>query len=122
MKLIDSLVDSKIETEGVVGLVERKTEYVRERRISRNRCAHCALFSIVQWTRFWCVGCNVPLCSMGMGHVGQDCFTLCHENETNLQNGGAEISRDEAKGKQMDKGFHNMIIYIVIDFCNMLFN
>jgi hypothetical protein len=46
-----------------------------------SRCAYCALMSRTRRTRIQCAGCGVPLCSIGNGRVGDDCFTLAHETE-----------------------------------------
>ena len=79
LKLIEGFVGTKITS---VVPVPRNVEHVPERRNSRNRCAYCALFLARQTrTRFWCAACNVPLCSVGSGHVDQDCFTLCHQSD-----------------------------------------
>jgi hypothetical protein len=46
-----------------------------------SRCAYCAFRSRTRRTRIQCAGCGVPLCSIGNGRVGDDCFTLAHETE-----------------------------------------
>ena len=49
-----------------------------------------------------CAGCNVPLCSVGTGHVDQDCFTLCHESDTTRE---MVIRKFEAMQKKTNKRF-----------------
>ena len=46
------------------------------------RCAHCALFLEGRCTKIQCgaPGCDLPLCSIGSGLAGQDCFIICHSN------------------------------------------
>ena len=51
----------------------------------RSRCAYCALLSRVRRTRYKCVGCGVPLCSIGSGKVEDDCFSIAHESEERRQ-------------------------------------
>ena len=47
----------------------------------RARCAYYALLSRQRRTRYKCVSCGVPLCSIGNGKVEDDCFTKAHESE-----------------------------------------
>ena len=59
-------------------------EHLPVKAIGRFRCVHGALFSKKSCTRFRCSApdCRLPLCSLGSSVVGQDCFTLCHANDT----------------------------------------
>jgi hypothetical protein len=62
--------------------------------IGRYRCAYCSLFSTSKkTTRYKCSGCNIPLCSIGSGKKDNDCFTLCHSNESLRK---AAIAKHEA--------------------------
>jgi hypothetical protein len=36
---------------------------------------------IMQRTRYKCIGCGVPLCSIGSGKVDNDCFAQAHETK-----------------------------------------
>jgi hypothetical protein len=45
----------------------------------RSRCAYCALLLRTRRTRYKCLGCGVPLCSIGSGKVDNNCFALAHE-------------------------------------------
>jgi hypothetical protein len=42
-------------------------------------CTYCALLLRTQRTRYKCLGCGVPLCSIGSGKVNDNCFALAHE-------------------------------------------
>jgi hypothetical protein len=46
----------------------------------RSRCAYCALLSRTRRTRYKCLGCGVPLCSIGSGKVNYNCFAIAHES------------------------------------------
>jgi hypothetical protein len=46
----------------------------------RSQCAYCALLSRTRQKRYKCVGCGVPLCSIGNGKVEEDCFAQAHES------------------------------------------
>ena len=99
-KLIETFVGRKIGIGGPVAPVQ--VEHVPQRSSGRNNCAYCALFSVTRRTRFRCAGCNVPLCSVGTGHVDQDCFTLCHESDTTRE---MVIRKFETMQKKTNKRF-----------------
>ena len=71
---------------------------------SRNRCAHCALFSEIRRTRFRCShpDCQLPLCSVGSGMVGKDCFALTHASEEIHK---AVLTKHEAMKKKVNERF-----------------
>ena len=64
------------------GIPDSVVEHVPLCTDGRFRCAHCTLFSEVRRTKIQCgaPGCDLPLCSIGSGMAGQDCFTICHSN------------------------------------------
>lgn len=102
-KLVETFVGRKIGIGGtgtVIGLQE--VEHVPQRSNSRNICAYCALFSLTRRTRFRCAGCDVPLCSVGTGHVDKDCFTICHETEATRE---MVIRKFEAMKKKTNKKY-----------------
>jgi hypothetical protein len=82
MKLVEDLVGRSIDNlfDGKGGGGEQHTP-VHIKGGQRSRCAYCALMSRTRRTRIQCAGCGVPLCSIGNGRVGDDCFTLAHETE-----------------------------------------
>lgn len=86
MKLVEQLIgrsiDNLFEDEGGGG--EQHTP-VHVEGGKRLRCAYCALMSRTRRTRIQCAGCGVPLCSIGNGRIGDDCFTLAHETEDRQQ-------------------------------------
>jgi hypothetical protein len=49
------------------------------------QCAYCALMSGMRQTTYQCAGCGVPLCSIGNGKVQDNCFTIAHEIEEQLE-------------------------------------
>ena len=59
-------------------------EHLPLRTEGRFQCVYCSMFSQRKQTRFCCTVqcCRLPLCSIGTGVTGQDCFTLCHTNKT----------------------------------------
>ena len=67
----------------IIGVPETLITRVAIKSNGQNQCAHCALYSKASWTRFRCSApdCQLPLCSVGNGLVGQDCFSLCHGSE-----------------------------------------
>ena len=69
---------------GGSGRVEQHTAVKIEGGL-RLRCAYCAPMSRMRKTRYQCVGCGVPLCSIGNGRVDDDCFTQAHETEDRRQ-------------------------------------
>ena len=62
---------------------ETVVSHVPTKSSGRYRCVHCAIFSKTSRTRFHCSApdCQLPLCSVGSGLVGRDCFSLCHGNK-----------------------------------------
>ena len=72
--LVGRLIDSQSGQEEVVEHVP-----VKMQGEVRSRCAYCALLSRTRRTRYKCLGCGVPLCSIGSGKVDDDCFALAHE-------------------------------------------
>jgi hypothetical protein len=72
--LVGRLIDSQSGQEEVVEHVPTKMQGE-----VRSQCAYCALLSRTQRTRYKCLGCGVPLCSIGSGKVEDDCFALAHE-------------------------------------------
>ena len=86
MKLVEHLVGRSIDNlfEGEGGGGEQHTP-VHVEGGKRLRCAYCALMSRTRRTRIQCAGCGVPLCSIGNGRIGDDCFTLAHETEDRQQ-------------------------------------
>jgi hypothetical protein len=85
-----NIVDFKMQlVEGLVGrLIDSQSwqdEVVEHIPIKmagevRSRCAYCALLSRTRRTRYKCLGCGVPLCSIGSGKVDDDCFAIAHES------------------------------------------
>jgi hypothetical protein len=82
MKLVEDLVGRSIDNlfDGEGGRGEQHTP-VHIEGGQRLWCAYCALMSRTRRTRIQCAGCGVPLCSIGNGRVGDNCFTLAHETE-----------------------------------------
>lgn len=65
------------------GIPEVIVQHLPTRSDGRYRCAYCSLFNRMKRTRFRCSApcCQLPLCSVGTGSAGEDCFTLCHGNK-----------------------------------------
>jgi hypothetical protein len=82
MKLVEHLTGRSIDNlfDGEGGEGEQHTP-VHIEGGQQSQCAYCALMSRTRRTRIQCAGCGVPLCSIGNGRVGDDCFTLAHETE-----------------------------------------
>ena len=99
-KLIETFVGVKFGIGGPVG--HQEVVHVPQRSNSRNICAYCALFSLYRRTRFRCAGCEVPLCSLGSGHVDKDCFTICHESKKTRE---MVIRKFEAMKKKTNKRY-----------------
>ena len=49
------------------------------------KCAYCGLMRRESRTRYQCVVCGVPLCSMGSGKVKHDCFTESHKTQDRIE-------------------------------------
>ena len=77
---------------------EAVVDHLPLRTDGRYRCVYCSLFNKMKRTRFRCNAqcCLLPLCSVGTGSNEQDCFTLCHGNETIRQ---AAIAKFESMKK-----------------------
>ena len=78
----------------VFGLVGSRLEDIPKNPITKHelvkteiryRCSYCALFSVMKRTRFKCVACNIPLCSIGTCKNNEDCFALSHADENILK-------------------------------------
>ena len=77
---------------------EAVVDHLPLRTNGRYRCVYCSLFNKMKRTRFRCNAqcCLLPLCSVGTGSNEQDCFILCHGNETIRQ---AAIAKFESMKK-----------------------
>jgi hypothetical protein len=73
--LVGRLIDSQSGEDEVVEHIP-----VKMQGEVRSRCAYCALLSRTRRTRYKCLGCGVPLCSIGSGKVDDDCFAIAHES------------------------------------------
>ena len=76
-QLLESFIGDRIQQ-----IPKCPTNHATIRMNTRRRCVYCAVYSKVKRTRFMCKECLVPLCSMGSGKCGMDCFTAAHKNET----------------------------------------
>ena len=59
-------------------------QLVRNLNDERKTCVYCYIFHTkTKWTRYHCAHprCMLPLCSIGHGRSGSDCFALGHANE-----------------------------------------
>jgi hypothetical protein len=85
LKLVEDLVGKTVDD--LFGNDEEREDHtpVHIQGEVRSRCAFCALLSRVRRTRYKCLGCGVPLCSIGSGKVDDDCFTIAHETEDRRQ-------------------------------------
>ena len=46
----------------------------------RSRCTYCSMMDgVKRRTRYRCSKCKIPLCSVGTGKSGRDCFSIAHE-------------------------------------------
>ena len=46
----------------------------------RSRCTYCSMMDGVKHrTRYRCSKCKIPLCTVGTGKTGRDCFSIAHE-------------------------------------------
>jgi hypothetical protein len=79
MHLVESLVARWMDNQPVVEEVEHVPVHIQGG--IRSRCAYCALLSRTRRTRYKCIGCGVPLCSIGSGKVDDDCFAQAHETK-----------------------------------------
>ena len=55
-------------------------EHIAVKSGMRQRCAYCALNDRESRSRFQCNTCLVPLCSVGTGKAGTNCFSLAHKS------------------------------------------
>ena len=79
MQLVEGLMGRWLDSEaGQPEVVEHVPVHIQGG--VRSRCAYCALLSRTRRTRYKCVGCGVPLCSIGNGKVEEDCFAQAHES------------------------------------------
>ena len=65
--------------------VEKVPEPHKAERVeARLSCVCCTFYGRKRRTRFQCSHpeCGIPLCNVGSGKVGDDCFSLCHTDET----------------------------------------
>lgn len=84
MKLVEGLIEKKIDDLYESADKEKEEQHMLVHVVgtTRFRCAYCSLmFGKSTRTRWKCVGCGVPLCSMGNGKVTSDCFAMAHESE-----------------------------------------
>ena len=91
-RLLESFVGSRMGSIPSVPV----TEHMLIRINNQRRCAYCAVFSKIKRTRSMCNTCMIPLCSIGNGKCGMDCFSLSHENNT-IQ----KIVHDKFKAMQL---------------------
>ena len=78
-RLVKSFVGAKI------GQVEDVPKPHKAERVeARMGCACCAFYGTNRQTRYQCSHpeCGIPLCNVGSGKVGKDCFSICHADET----------------------------------------
>jgi hypothetical protein len=79
MQQVESLVGKWMDNQDVVEEVEHVPVHIPGG--IRSRCAYCALLSRTHRTRYKCIGCGVPLCSIGSGKVDNNCFAQAHETK-----------------------------------------
>lgn len=84
MKVVESLLGKK--TEDLLNEPNRETVEqhvaVHLPENTRYRCAFCNLqHGRSRRTRYKCLACDVPLCTMGNGRNNDDCFALAHKSE-----------------------------------------
>ena len=79
-KLVYSFVGQKI---GRIGDEPIQEPHKAERVEARLTCACCAFYGRSRRTRYRCSHpeCGIPLCNLGSGKVGEDCFSICHADE-----------------------------------------
>jgi len=79
MQLVEGLVGIWMDNQPVEEEVEHVPVHVQEG--VRSWCAYCVLLLRTRRTRYKCIGCGVPLCSIGSGKVDDDCFAQAHESK-----------------------------------------
>jgi hypothetical protein len=79
MHLVESLVARWMDNQPVVEEVEHVPVHIQGG--IRSQCAYCAVLSRTRKTRYKCIGCGVPLCSIGSGKVDDDCLAQAHETK-----------------------------------------
>jgi hypothetical protein len=52
---------------------------------SENKLLESTVIKKVRRTRYQCGKCGIPLCSIGIGKVGDDCFTMGHKTDETLE-------------------------------------
>lgn len=88
MKLVDDLVGKSIDNLFESGeCADDQHTPVHVAGTSRSLCVYCAVISRpkVRRTRYQCGKCGIPLCSIGNGKVGDDCFTMAHKTDETLE-------------------------------------
>jgi Transposase IS4 len=78
MQLVEGLVGRWIDSQSGQ---EQVVEHVPV-HIQGGICSQCAYFSLLSrtgQTRYKCIGCGVPLCSIGNGKVEDNCFAQAHK-------------------------------------------
>ena len=88
MKLVDDLVGKSIDNLFESGeCADDQHTPVHVAGTSRSPCVYCAVISRpkVRRTRYQCGKCGIPLCSIGNGKVGDDCFTMAHKTDETLE-------------------------------------
>jgi hypothetical protein len=79
MQLVEGLVGRLIDNEsGQDEVVEHVAVHIQGG--IRSQCAYCALLSRTRQTRYKCIGCGVPLCSIGSGKVDDNCLAQAHKS------------------------------------------
>mmetsp|Transcript_126734 Transcript_126734/g.364538 ORF Transcript_126734/g.364538 Transcript_126734/m.364538 type:complete len:609 (+) Transcript_126734:875-2701(+) len=84
MMLVEGLIGKKVDDLFMTANQENSEQHmlVHVAGATRFRCAYCSLMhGTSSRTRWKCVGCGVPLCSVGNGKATSDCFALAHETE-----------------------------------------
>jgi hypothetical protein len=79
MQLVESLVGRWMDNQDVVEEVEHVPVHIPGGM--RSWCAYYALLSQTRRTRYKCICCGVPLCSIGSGKVDNNCFAQAHETK-----------------------------------------
>jgi Transposase IS4 len=87
LKLVEDLVGKSLDDLHRKSSVEEEAEHkcVPIPGGNRVKCAYCGLMSRESRTRYQCVVCGVPLCSMGSGKVKHDCFTEAHKTPDRIE-------------------------------------
>jgi hypothetical protein len=78
MQLVEGLVGRLIDSRSGQEEVVEHTPVKIQGEV-HSWCAYCTLLLRTRSTRYKCLGCGVPLCSIGSGKVVDNCFALAHE-------------------------------------------